>query len=188
MGLSLQILPEGVVQPKDPRASGRREYDSQWVVCNPTTPVPNYPCSKGMLHLPLCIGAVYNHATSSKARHEVIAHERRPLVVLCVCQKRNFSGVRATELRMEPASAGAIKCHSADDQHCDQRYEGPDSDQHGLHNGGESRLTTKLSDGAPTHQHAGAQLPRQAQGQIARGRALYAKRRSLQRLVRRHGA
>jgi hypothetical protein len=47
------------------------------------------------------------------------------------------------------------------------------------------RLTTKLSDGALTLQHAGAPLLRRAGGRIARGRALYSNRRSLQRLVRR---
>src|SRR5690606_28958017 len=36
-----------------------------------------------------------------------------------------------------------------------------------------------------TLKHACAQVPRRAQGLIARGLALYAKRRSLQRLVRR---
>jgi hypothetical protein len=49
------------------------------------------------------------------------------------------------------------------------------------------RLTTKLSDGAPTHQHAGAPALVRAIGSTARGRALYVSRRSLQRLVRRHG-
>jgi hypothetical protein len=50
-----------------------------------------------------------------------------------------------------------------------------------------SRLTTKLSDGEMSSQHAGAPASRCAQGQVARGRALYAKRRSLQRRVRRPG-
>src|SRR5690606_12235851 len=49
------------------------------------------------------------------------------------------------------------------------------------------RLTTKLSDGALTDQHAGAQWLGCATRSIARGRALYANRRSLQRLVRRRG-
>ena len=54
--------------------------------------------------------------------------------------------------------------------------------------GGEnSRLTTQLSDGVLTFQHAGAPALVCALGPAARGRALYAKRRSLQRRVRRHG-
>src|SRR5690606_33101650 len=48
------------------------------------------------------------------------------------------------------------------------------------------RLTTKLSDGAPTFQHAGAPALVCALGSAARGRALYASRRSLQRRVSRH--
>src|SRR5690606_21067136 len=47
------------------------------------------------------------------------------------------------------------------------------------------RLTTKLSDGAPAYQHAGAPALVCALGSAARGRALYVSRRSLQRLVRR---
>src|SRR5690606_32860998 len=47
------------------------------------------------------------------------------------------------------------------------------------------RLTTQLSDGAMTSQHAGAPTLVCALGSAARGRALYAKRRSLQRRVRR---
>ncbi len=47
------------------------------------------------------------------------------------------------------------------------------------------RLTTQLSDGALTSQHAGAPALVCACGSTARGRALYAKRRSLQRRVRR---
>ena len=47
------------------------------------------------------------------------------------------------------------------------------------------RLTTKLSDGAPALKHAGAPALVCALGSAARGRALYANRRSLQRLVRR---
>ena len=49
----------------------------------------------------------------------------------------------------------------------------------------ECRLTTKLSDGEMTYQHAGAPALVCALGSAARGRALYANRRSLQRLVRR---
>jgi hypothetical protein len=48
-----------------------------------------------------------------------------------------------------------------------------------------SRPTTKLSDGALTVQHAGAMRWIDARRSIARGQALYANRRSLQRLVRR---
>src|SRR5690606_18921507 len=47
------------------------------------------------------------------------------------------------------------------------------------------RLTTKLSDGAPASQHAGAPALVCAFCSAARGRALYANRRSLQCLVRR---
>ncbi len=52
--------------------------------------------------------------------------------------------------------------------------------------GGEnSRLTTQLSDGEMPSQHAGAPALVCAFGSAARGRALYAERRSLQRRVRR---
>src|SRR5690606_20985030 len=51
----------------------------------------------------------------------------------------------------------------------------------------EGRITTKLSDGAPTLKHAGAPALVCALRSAARGGALYANRRSLQRLVRRHG-
>ena len=47
------------------------------------------------------------------------------------------------------------------------------------------RLTTQLSDGAPASQHAGAPAIVRARRSAARGCALYANRRSLQRLVRR---
>jgi len=47
------------------------------------------------------------------------------------------------------------------------------------------RLTTKLSDGAPASQHAGAPALVCSRRPAARGRALYAERRSLQRRVRR---
>ena len=47
------------------------------------------------------------------------------------------------------------------------------------------RLTTQLSDGEMTSQHAGAPALVCALHSAARGRALYAKRRSLQRRVRR---
>jgi len=50
------------------------------------------------------------------------------------------------------------------------------------------RLTTKLSDGEMNSQHAGAEAIGCACGPAARGQALYAKRRSLQRLVRRRYA
>src|SRR5690606_15924893 len=50
------------------------------------------------------------------------------------------------------------------------------------------RLTTQLSDGAPASQHAGAPALGCALGSAARGRALYANRRSLQRRVRRRCA
>ena len=50
------------------------------------------------------------------------------------------------------------------------------------------RLTTKLSDGEMSFQHAGAQALVCALGSAARGRALYANRRSLQRLVSRRFA
>ena len=48
-----------------------------------------------------------------------------------------------------------------------------------------SRLTTKLSDGEMTWKHAGAEALVCALRSAARGRALYAERRSLQRRVRR---
>ena len=47
------------------------------------------------------------------------------------------------------------------------------------------RLTTQLSDGAPTPKHAGAPALVCALRSAARGRAVYANRRSLQRRVRR---
>src|SRR5690606_22788351 len=55
----------------------------------------------------------------------------------------------------------------------------------GVCNTCQRRLTTKLSDGEMPSQHAGAPALVCAWRSAARGRALYAKRRSLQRRVRR---